>query len=246
MASRVDEHGRAYKKSQLQMQLWCNRRRTALTAAVLSALPTLAAVEPQLTWVSPLESKQFAEYHDAEFLLAIERPDLVKELTSFWPTGGPHWDALAIARAQDGSYLGPVLVEAKSYPREMRSRLAAKDPDSRNRILERLEETRAWLNVPEAHAAPWTDTYYQLGNRLAHLRWFQAVLGESAWLAKVYFLDDPAHPTTRDDWETALEAAEKEMGLAGASLPDHARVFLAAGTREELLAPAGESESPPA
>lgn len=52
---RTDEQGRAYKKSQLQAQLWVNRRRAALTAEVLKALPSLAALDPHLTWVSPIE-----------------------------------------------------------------------------------------------------------------------------------------------------------------------------------------------
>lgn len=246
MASRTDEHGRAYKKSQLQMQLWANRRRAALTTAVLDALPTLAALNPHLTWVSPVEGERFAEYHDSDFLFAIERFDLLDELAAYWPSGGPHWDALAVARSLDGRYLGPVLVEAKSYPAEMRSRLAASDPDSRRRILERLADTRTWLGVPEQHAEAWTDRYYQLANRLAHLRWFRDVLGETAWLANIYFLADPGHPMTRAQWETALDNAEHEMGLTGVSLPDHGRVFVRAGTRDELLPPATDpADAPP-
>jgi hypothetical protein len=53
MASRTDEHGRAYKQSQLQMQLYVNRRQPALTGAVLDALPSLGELQPSLTWVSP-------------------------------------------------------------------------------------------------------------------------------------------------------------------------------------------------
>ena len=122
MAKRTDEQGRAYKKSQLQMQIYVNRREGALTAEVLKALPSLGKLQPTLTWTSPIEQKKFAEYHDNDFLNAIERPDLSEALAEYWPTGGPHWDALAVARAADGRYLGPLLVEAKSWPGEMRSR----------------------------------------------------------------------------------------------------------------------------
>ena len=68
MAKRTDDQGRAFKKSQLQMQLYVNRREDALTAEVLKALPSLAELQPTLTWTSPLENKKFAEYHDRDFL----------------------------------------------------------------------------------------------------------------------------------------------------------------------------------
>jgi hypothetical protein len=47
MARRTDERGRAYKQSQFQMQIYVNRREEALSAAVIAALPTLAALEPR-------------------------------------------------------------------------------------------------------------------------------------------------------------------------------------------------------
>ncbi len=48
---RTDQHGRAYKKSQLQAQLYVNRQ-CALTEAVLNALPSLAKLRPSLLWTS--------------------------------------------------------------------------------------------------------------------------------------------------------------------------------------------------
>jgi hypothetical protein len=98
MVRRTDEHGRAYKQSQLQMQLYVNRRQPALTDAVLDALPSLSALKPSLTWVSPLEAEKFAEYYDGDLLAAIGRGELACALTDYWPSGGPHWDALAVAR----------------------------------------------------------------------------------------------------------------------------------------------------
>src|SRR5258706_9106146 len=103
--ARTDEHGRAYKQSQLQMQLYVNRRQPALTGAVLDALPSLSELRPSLTWVSPLEAQKFAEYYDGDFLAAVDRPDLAGSLADYWPSGGPHWDALAVARDADGRYL---------------------------------------------------------------------------------------------------------------------------------------------
>ena len=242
MAKRTDELGRAYKQSQLQTQLYANRREGALTAAVVATLPTLAALQPRLVWVSPLEGQKFAEYHDRDFLAALGREDLVSALAEYWPSGGPHWDALAVARDSGGEYLGAVLVEAKSWPGEMRSRFAGTHPDSRRRILARLAETRAWLGIGEAYAPAWQDRYYQSANRFAHLRFFTELLGERAWLANVYFLDDPDKPTTRAAWKTALDDAERELGLAGVTVPNSGRIFLPAGERAELLAPHGDAD----
>jgi len=98
---RTDQHGRAYKKSQLQAQLYVNRRQCALTEAVLNALPSLAKLRPSLLWTSPLEGEKFAEYHDGPFLKAIGRPKLKAALANFWPSGGPRWDALAGAVAAE-------------------------------------------------------------------------------------------------------------------------------------------------
>lgn len=236
MAPRTDEHGRAYKQSQLQMQLYVNRRNSALTTAVLDALPSLAKLQPVLAWASPREKERFAEYHDRDFLRAIERPDLAAALKDYWPSGGPHWDALAVARDADGRYLGPVLAEAKSWPGEMKSKTAA-SAASRKRIAARLSETREWLGVGEEHATAWLASYYQAANRYAHLRWFLDVLNERAWLANIYFVADPAKPTTRAVWETAIAGAEEVLGLADVTVPNAGRVFLPAGERTELLVP---------
>lgn len=235
VAKRTDELGRAYKQSQLQMQLYVSRRASALTAAVLDALPSLAELRPILTWVSPLEVENFAEYHDADFLRAISRPELAAVLADYWPPGGPHWDALAIARDADGHDVGPVLVEAKSWPGEMRSRTTASEA-SRKRIAERLSETRHWLGIGEEHAQAWLERYYQAANRYAYLRWFVDVLGERAWLANIFFIDDPDKPTSRASWDTAIAEAATELGLEGLAVPNTWRVFLPAGERDELLA----------
>lgn len=237
MARRTDDEGRAHKLSQLQMQLYVNRRREALTGAVIEALPSLKELRPSLTWVSPLEQEKFAEYHDAGFLKALGRADLFGALAEYWPAGGPHWDALAVAHDSEDEYLGPVLVEAKSWPGEMRSRTAASDA-SRQRISERLSETREWLGVSEEHATAWLERHYQAANRYAHLRWFVDVLGERAWLANVYFLEDRDKSTSREVWDAAIDDAERALGLAGVAVPNSGRVFLKAGEHAELRAPA--------
>ncbi len=74
------------------------------------------------------------------------RPELEDALAHYWPTRGPHWDALAVARDADGHELGVVLVGAKSWPGEVRSRTTASEA-SRKRIAERLSEA---TGVPRA------------------------------------------------------------------------------------------------
>ena len=93
--SRVDELGRAFAGSQLQIQIYVNRREEELSQAVLNALPSLASLSPRVHWVSPLESKKFIEYKDAEFLRAVGLVHLSPKLKELWPFRGPNWDALA-------------------------------------------------------------------------------------------------------------------------------------------------------
>ena len=101
-SSRTDSRGRAFKKSQLQIQIYVNRRREELEKAIRTVLPGLDQATQRFRWVSPLESDKFREYRDRSFLVAIERSDLADELKKFWPRGGAHWDALAILEFHGG------------------------------------------------------------------------------------------------------------------------------------------------
>lgn len=100
-----------------------------------------------------------------------------------------------------------------------------------------MTEARAWLDVPLDHAAAWSDRYYQAANRIAFLHWFREILGERAWLANIYFLDDPDHPTTKQAWDRALAGADGALGLQTVDVPGEGRAFLDAGKRDELLRP---------
>jgi hypothetical protein len=64
-----------------------------------------------------LESLRFQEPVDQTFLAALNAGVHSQALREFWPSGGPHWDALALVRGSD--LPGALLVEAKSYPREV-------------------------------------------------------------------------------------------------------------------------------
>ena len=66
-----------------------------------------------IEWLSPVESDQYAEYYDGEFLKRLGIGELKISLHSFWPRSGPRWDGLA--RTSSGKFL---LVEAKAYIEE--------------------------------------------------------------------------------------------------------------------------------
>jgi hypothetical protein len=89
VARRIDDQGRADKRSQLQIQIAVNRHRDELEARLLEALPSLAAHEPILEWCSPLKEDHFREYWDGKLVDRIGRPDLRSELSKFWPARGP-------------------------------------------------------------------------------------------------------------------------------------------------------------
>lgn len=82
--AKVDKLGRAHAGSQLQMQIYVNRRGEELSERLLQALPSLAELNPLIRWVSPLESAGFAEYQDEAFLSAVGCPDAAEPLYAFW------------------------------------------------------------------------------------------------------------------------------------------------------------------
>src|SRR6266576_2490467 len=90
-AMRCDDTGRAFAGSQCQMQFYVNERTSTLDQAISEAFND----ELSLRWVSPLSSERYREYCDCAFLKALGLIPHCKELSLFWPSGGPHWDALA-------------------------------------------------------------------------------------------------------------------------------------------------------
>jgi hypothetical protein len=237
---RTDHSGRAYAGSQLQIQIYVNRRQDELSRRVLEALPSLASLGADIRWVSPLESERFVEYQDRAFLRAVGLDHLAGALRKFWPRGGPVWDALAVVRLkEDPNQRGVILVEAKSHPAEVYGGGCQASPASRNKIEAALSETKRWLGVSQE--AAWTGSLYQSANRLAHLYFFREVAMVPAWLVNVYFLQDPHSPTSQEEWQAAIAQVKTELGLAGIAIPHGAELFLQARERRELV-----SARPPA
>lgn len=232
--ARVDELGRAYAGSQLQIQIYVNRRPEELSERVVDALPPLASLGARLRWVSPIEGEKFAEYQDRSFLSAVGLEHLGRPLSRFWPRGGPAWDALAVAGAGGHSGdRGVVLIEAKSHPPGVYGGGCRASSRSRQKILAALERTKRWLGVPEA--VDWTGPLYQSANRLAHIYFFREIAQVPAWLVNIYFLNDPHSPTRRQEWAAALAQVKAELGLTGVAVPYTAELFLEARERRELI-----------
>lgn len=229
IVARMDELGRAHAGSQLQTQIYVNRRRAALDAATVHAAPDLA--EARFDWVSPLESDWFTEYRDGAALDRLGLGHHRNALREFWPSGGPRWDALA--RVELPTATGVLLVEAKSYVGELHGPgcLASSDR-SRTKIASALDATKHCLGVPAQ--ADWLGALYQSANRIAHLHFLRS-LGVPAWLLSLCFVADPRSPTSVAEWELGLASVRQRLGF-GDRWPDHVvEVFIPGAEREVLL-----------
>ena len=185
-AARTDERGRAWAGSQLQIQIAVSRRQSALSQKTAKAIGLPAA--SSLVWTSPLEEDRFAEYMDRSFLRALGLERLAPSLAAFWPRSGPRWDGLA--RVETARALsGVVLVEAKSYPKEMEGGGCKAEGASLGQIREALEEAKRWFAVPDS--VDWLGPWYQFANRLAHVYFLRERHGIPTWLVNVCVVDAP-------------------------------------------------------
>jgi hypothetical protein len=225
--SRVDAIGRAYAGSQRQIQRYVNDSHEVLDKAIVESLGASLPPWSRIHWVSPLKTENYAEYRDGDFLRALGMQQLESGLLTFWPKGGPCWDALAYVSCGDGLRRGCILVEAKSHVNEMFGNgCCASDRASRQQICEALRRTKKWLGVsPEAD---WMGRLYQSANRYAHLYFLRAVAKIDAFLVNVYFVDDDhsTSPTTIHGWKPAIGEVKQQLGLR--SVPFSGEVFLSA------------------
>lgn len=223
---RTAADGSALAGSQRQIQLFVNQYPDQLNQAILLALPDLAAMAPGIEWRSPLRPESYREYGDKQFMDAIGLAHLSDRLVgSFWPTGGPKWDALARLALSDNEN-GVLLLEAKSHRLELCSCCAA-SKESRKLIQRAFTLTQTeWLNLPRQR--PWFSPVYQYANRIAHLCFLRHVLGVQAWLVNVYFLGERRRPTTRHQWLDLLPEVHAELGLSKTEVPFCGDVFLEA------------------
>jgi hypothetical protein len=235
VADRVDETGAAYAGSQLQLQLYVNERTQELNDELASEFPDLAGAS--IEWRSPLTADHYAEYWDEAFLDRVGCGEQIGALKAFWPTGGPHWDGLAVVHRDGETRPGVLLVEGKSYPGELRGGgcKAKAGSSSRKLIEEALGWTQQRLGVKGKTPADWCGPLYQTANRLAHLEWLRS-RAVRAWLAHVLFVDDPHKPTTASEWSLAAKETNKELGLPDDGATDAGHILLPASQADELQA----------
>jgi hypothetical protein len=86
---RCDDAGRAYKGSQLQVQLYTNRRQPQLAAEIVRSIPAAATCETLVAWLAPLEVNKFIELRDGASIEAFGLASYVSDLKAFWPRSGP-------------------------------------------------------------------------------------------------------------------------------------------------------------
>ena len=164
----------------------------------------------KIDWRSPLQTDDYAEYRDEDFLIMLGALNRMKyPLSNFWPDYGPQWDALGVC----GDEI--ILVEAKANIPEMVSPgTKAKSPQSIDRIRNSLDEVKKYLSVSDS--IDWAGTFYQYVNRIAHLYYLREKNEIKAHLLFIYFINDlTVHgPRTKDKWLGAIQTMECYLGLA--------------------------------
>ena len=194
----------ANKGSQKWIQILVNQKNDVINKEIKTSL--LLPGNETIEWLSPLETEQFKEYKDEEFLVKLGiNPESVK-LHDFWPKSGPRWDALA--KSSSGKLF---LVEAKSHIPELISTCTAGEK-SMLKIKESLEATKERFGVKSDY--DWTKQFYQYANRIAHINFFREK-GYDAWLVSIYFLNDIEMdgPTTSEEWKGAIKLLHRCLGL---------------------------------
>ena len=178
-------------------------------------------------WVSPREADKWSEYRDAEFLKVVGYPNLAPDLASFWPAGGPQWDALG--KSSDN---GIVLVEAKAHTGEMTSECRAGE-SSAKKIDDALKAAKVAFGAPDH--ADWKSGYYQYANRLAYLKFLRERV--PALLVFVYFCGDieMGGPACKEEWDEVLAAVHAHLGI-GSDLIEHGVLdaFIPIGALDEI------------
>lgn len=188
------------------LQVAINKKKKYLDAEISKVIKK----QININWRSPLQSDDYAEYRDEDFLRRLGILNKIKYLLSnFWPNYGPQWDALGVSGEEI------ILVEAKAnIPEMVSSGTGAKNPQSIKKIRNSLDEVKKYLSVSDS--IDWTGTFYQYVNRIAHLYYLREKNKIKAHLLFIYFINDiTVHvPKTKDEWLGAIQTMECYLGLA--------------------------------
>lgn len=225
--SEIATPGRALRGSRRRLQDYANHHPSELSSAILQQLPSgLTRLRARIHWVSPLASDGYREYRDQAFLERVGLGDFAKDLSDFWPSYGPSWDALGIVDDELGKLKqGVVLVEAKSHIAEIYGKGCLATLRSRAKIAVSLAQARDWCGTPAGE--DWMGILYQYANRIAHLYFLREQLRVPAWLVNLHFTNDPLGPTDRSQWETEVASVKERLGLVK-PVPNMTDVYLPA------------------
>jgi hypothetical protein len=163
-----------------------------------------------IEWRSPLRSDDFAEYRDGPAFDRIGAVLNKRPLSTFWPSGGPQWDALG--RAESGELL---IVEAKAHVPEMFSNPTGAAGNSLKLVLKSLDETREGMRARPG--LDWSQRFYQYANRLAHAYLLSKLNHLPARLVFLNCVGDAKvdGPETRAAWEAGIQVAHEALGIRG-------------------------------
>jgi hypothetical protein len=186
-----------------------------LDAAIVEALPPLG--EKTLEWRAPMATAGYAEPRDATFWPAIEKPELAKLASDWWPRGGPSWNAIAIARNAGGADT-VVLVEAKANAPEFGGApCTATSLSSIDKITAALTAAHSALGA-SGSPTDWLGPHYQLANRLTWTHWLRAQNVDAVFVHTVFEHDRSHVPTARSALLQAARDAHKALGVRPPSL----------------------------
>ena len=194
-----DSHG-----SLKDLQVLINVKKKYLDAEISKVI----GKQMSINWRSPLQTDNYAEYRDEDFLKRLGvLGKITYPLSDFWPDNGPQWDALGVS----GDEI--ILVEAKANIPEMVSPGTKAGTSSRRKIKNSLDEVKKYLSVSDS--IDWTGTFYQYVNRIAHLYYLREKNQIEARLLFIYFINDVTvrGPKTKDEWLGAIQTMECYLGL---------------------------------
>lgn len=189
------------------IQILINKNQNLIDKLIKSTFSDLR--NEDILWTSPLENDEYAEYLDNDFLLKVGLDPNEIQLDKFWPSGGPHWDALA--KTSKGKI---ILVEAKANIPEFVSPATEAKEISKKLIDKSLNETKAFLNIK--NDVNWSGIFYQYTNRLAHLYLLREKCKKQTFLINIYFIGDESvsGPKTKQEWEGAIKVLHSYFGIS--------------------------------
>ncbi len=212
------------------LQVAINRAPELLNEALRPLLPLQA--HEQVAWRSPRAITGFREYRDMRALRQLGIHSLPQRpLRTFWPVGGPMWDALA--KTSGGQF---IFLEAKAHLAEAASPGTGASDWARGLICKSLCEARQ--HYAPASRANWSGTYYQYANRLAHHYLFHTLNGLPSHLVFLYFLNaaEMHGPTSPWQWERTIRRLHRALGLPHRFQPPRVHdVFLDVTLLSDLL-----------